>query len=224
MRTLVVEDDPDLAKQLTALLEGEGYAVDLSTSGDEALELGLAAPYAAVVLDLGLPGMDGLSVLRRWREAGCMMPFIILTATSQSVADMREGVRAGATNYLLKPVDPELLLDWLRGVVNSGGPNTSTPVLEAGPLRMDTQALRVWFGPEPLKLTPAEFRVLHCLITSSDRPSSAAEIAERSFDDLSAKTGSEIPVYISRLRDKLGKGAIETVRGYGYRLALGRDG
>lgn len=223
MRTLLVEDDPDLAAQIATLLEGEGYAVDHSASGDEALEMGLNTPYAAVVLDLGLPEMDGLSVLKRWRNAGQTMPVIILTATRQSVADMREGVRAGATNYLLKPVDPELLLDWVRGVVNSGGPNNSTPVIETGPLRMDTRAMRVWFNGEPLKLTPAEYRVLHCLVASADRPSSAVEIAERSFDDLSAKTGSEIPVYVSRLRDKLGKDSIETVRGYGYRLTLGSD-
>ncbi len=219
MRTLIVEDDPDLAHQISALLVGEGYVVDWSSDGEEALELGLSAPYAAVVLDLGLPGMDGLSVLRRWRGAGRLMPVIVLTATRQSVADMRDGVRAGATNYLLKPVDLELLLDWVRGAVNSGGPNVSTPVLEIGPLRMDTRAMRVWLDAEPLRLTPTEFRLLHCLIVSADRPSSANDLAERAFDNASAKTGGEIPVYIGRLRDKLGKDAIETVRGFGYRLA-----
>ncbi len=220
MRTLIVEDDPDLARQITSLFEGEGYVVDCVADGEEALEFGLSAPYAAVVLDLGLPGMDGLSVLRRWRAEGKTMPVIILTATRQSVADMRDGVRAGATNYLLKPVDLELLLDWVRGAVNSGGPNVSTPVLEAGPLRMDTRAMRVWRGDEALRLTPTEFRLLHCLILSADRPSSATDLAERAFDQMSAKTGGEIPVYIGRLREKLGKDAIETVRGYGYRLAV----
>ncbi|MEM9100256.1 MAG: response regulator transcription factor [Pseudomonadota bacterium] len=218
MRTLIVEDDPDLSSQITSLLEGEGYVVDAARDGEEALELGLENPYAAVILDLGLPGMDGLSVLRRWREAGRSMPVIVLTATRQSVADMRDGVRAGATNYLLKPVDLELLLDWVRGAVNSSGPNVTTPVLEVGAIRMDTRALRVWVDGDPLKLTPTEFRLLHCLIVSAERPSSANDLAERAFDNASAKTGGEVPVYIGRLRDKLGKEMIETVRGYGYRL------
>ncbi len=224
MRILLVEDDQDLADQIAAALEGEGYVVDHSCDGEEALELGLSASFAAAVLDLGLPGMDGLTVLRRWRSAGRTMPVIVLTATRQSIADMRDGVRAGATNYLLKPVDLELLLDWVRGTVNSQGPNISTPVLEAGHLRMDTHAMRVWVNSQPLKLTPTEFRLLHCLIVSADRPCSANDLAERAFDNPSAKTGSEIPVYIGRLRDKLGKDAIETVRGFGYRLATDSAG
>ncbi|MEM6422049.1 MAG: winged helix-turn-helix domain-containing protein, partial [Pseudomonadota bacterium] len=103
----------------------------------------------------------------------------------------------------------------------SGGPNVSTPTLEVGRLRMDTRAMRVWLDAEPLKLTPTEFRLLHCLIVSADRPCSANELAERAFDNPSAKTGSEIPVYIGRLRDKVGKDVIETVRGFGYRLSPG---
>ncbi|MEQ9641506.1 MAG: response regulator transcription factor [Alphaproteobacteria bacterium] len=223
MRILLVEDDADLAGQLARLLRDEGFAVDHVDDGPSALDAGQQAPYAAVILDPGLPGMDGFTVLRRWREAGLTMPVIVLTASRTEVADMKEGVRAGATNYLTKPVDRELLLDWVRAVVNSGGPNTGTALLTAGPLRIDTQALRVWLDDEPVRLTPTEYRVLHCLVVNAERPMKAAEIVTRVFDDATEKTANEIPVYVSRLRDKLGRRAIETVHGYGYRLTLGRE-
>ena len=223
MRLLLVEDDADLAGQLARLLRDEGFAVDHVADGREALAAGQQAPYSAVILAPGLPGMDGFSVLRRWRDAGLTMPVIVLTASRTEVADMKEGVRAGATNYLTKPVDRELLLDWVRAVVNSGGPNTGTTTLTLGPLRIDTQALRVWLDDAPVRLTPTEYRVLHCLAVNRDRPMKAAEIVERVFDDASSNTANEVPVYISRLRDKLGRRAIETVHGYGYHLALGRE-
>ena len=219
MRILLVEDDPDLARQLERLLSQEGYAVDHADDGPLALEMGKDAPYSAVILDPGLPGMDGLTVLKRWREAGLAMPVIVLTASRTEISDMREGVRAGATNYLVKPVDNELLLDWVRGVVNSAGPNNRGVVLERGDLRIDTVSLKVWLGDELLRLTPTEYRILLCLATAEGRPMQAAEIVERGFDAESTKTAAEIPVYVSRLRDKMGRGAIETVHGFGYRLA-----
>ncbi|MCB1971433.1 MAG: response regulator transcription factor [Geminicoccaceae bacterium] len=219
MRILLVEDDPDLARQIRRLLEQEGYAVDHAADGPLALEMGRDAPYAAVILDPGVPGMDGLTVLKRWRNAGLTMPVIVLTASRTEVSDMREGVRAGATNYLLKPVDSELLLDWVRGVVNSAGPNSRGVILERGDLRIDTVALKVWLGDDLLRLTPTEYRILLCLTTADGRPMQAQEIVERGFDAESTKTAAEIPVYVSRLRDKLGRTAIETVHGFGYRLA-----
>ena len=153
------------------------------------------------------------------------MPVIVLTASRKDVADMKEAVKAGATNCLTKPVDLELLLDWVRGVANSAGPNVRQPVLEAGPLRMDTQSMRVWFDGAPARLTPTEYRILHYLLVHRERPVSADELVQHNFDGASIKTSNEIPVYISRLRDKLGKATIETVLGYGYRLACGdRDG
>ena len=219
MRILLVEDDRDLAAQIERLLVQEGYAVDRATDGPEALAMGLEAPYAAVVLDPGLPGMDGLTVLKRWRAAGLSMPVIVLTASRTEIADMREGVRAGATNYLLKPVDNELLLDWVRGVVNSAGPNSRGTEIVRGDLRIDTVTFKVWLGPELMRLTPTEYRILLCLAVASGRPMQSQEIVERGFDSESSKTAAEIPVYVSRLRDKLGRRAIETVHGFGYRLA-----
>lgn len=221
MRVLVVEDDADLSAQIAEMLRGDNFAVDLADDGQEALALGLQESFDAVILDPGLPGMDGISVLKRWRAARRSMPVIVLTASRKDVADMKEAVKAGATNYLTKPVDLELLLDWVRGVANSAGPNVRQTVLEAGPLRMDTQAMRVWFDGAPARLTPTEFRILHYLLVHRQRPVSADELMQHNFDGASVKTSNEIPVYISRLRDKLGKATIETVLGYGYRLACG---
>lgn len=224
MRILIVEDDQDLAGQIAAMLRDEHYAVDVSHDGAEGCELGLEEPYDAVILDPGLPTMDGFSVLRKWRDKGLSMPVIILTGSRKEISDMKEGVRAGATNYLTKPVDLELLLEWLRGVTNSGGPSVRKPVLTHGTLRMDTHSLRVWKDDAPVRLTPTEYKILHYLIVHSERPVSADEIAQHNFDGESVKTANEIPVYVSRLRDKLGKEAIETIFGYGYRLAGGAAG
>ena len=221
MRVLLVEDDRDLAAQIAEALRGDNFAVDIAEDGPEALQLGAEEPFDAVILDPGLPGMDGISVLRRWREKGLRMPVIVLTASRREVADMKDAVKAGATNYLTKPVDLELLLDWVRGVANSAGPNVRQPILEAGPLRMDTLAMRVWFDGTPVRLTPTEFRVLHYLLVHRERPVSAEELVRHNFDGASAKTSNEIPVYVSRLRDKLGRATIETILGYGYRLACG---
>jgi len=223
MRVLIVEDDEDLATQIAEFLRGEHFAVDHASDGAEGLEMGQQEPYDAVILDPGLPTMDGFSVLRRWRDEGLAMPVIVLTGSRKEVADMKEGVRAGATNYLTKPVDLELLLDWLRGVVNSAGPSVKKPVLEHGGLKVDTQSLRVWMNDSPVKLTPTEYKILHYLLVHNDRPVSADELVNHNFDGDSVKTANEVPVFISRLRDKLGRKTIETVFGYGYRLTDGES-
>lgn len=223
MRVLILEDDAELADQIAAMLRDENYAVDVVDDGEEGLAQGLDNDYDAVILDPGLPTIDGFSVLRRWREAGRAMPVIVLTGSRKEVSDMKQAVRAGATNYLTKPVDLELLLDWLRGVLNSAGPNVRQPVLEVGPLRIDTQSLRVWLDSRPIKLTPTEYRVLHYLAVHAGRPVSAEEMVNHNFDGDAIKTANEVPVFISRLRNKLGKQAIETVFGYGYRLTLGGE-
>ncbi|MBL4665834.1 MAG: response regulator transcription factor [Sneathiella sp.] len=218
MRVLILEDDEDLAAQIVAVLQDEHFAVDLFHDGEEGFEMGLENDYDAVILDPGLPTMDGFTVLRRWREKGRTMPVIILTGSRKEVADMKEGVRAGATNYLTKPVDLELLISWLHGVVNSNGPNTSRAVLELGDLRIDTHSLKVAKGGMPIKITPTEYRILHYLMVHQERPVSADELVRHNFEGDSIKTANEVPVFISRLRTKLGKQTIETVFGYGYRL------
>jgi len=218
MRVLVLEDDKELGQQIAQMLKDEHFAVDLIEDGEEGFEAGKEGDYDAVILDPGLPTMDGFTVLKRWRASGLTMPVIILTGSRKEVADMKEGVRAGATNYLTKPVDLELLLSWIHGVVNSGGPNNSSPLLEVGPIRIDTHALKVWKDGLPIKLTPSEYRILHYLIIHQERPVNAEELVRHNFEGDAIKTANEIPVFISRLRSKLGKTAIETVFGYGYRL------
>lgn len=221
MRVLIVEDDPELGGQIADMLREENYAVDHAEDGQEGLTLGLEETYDAVILDPGLPTMDGFSVLKRWRSEGKTMPVIILTGSRKEIGDMKEGVRAGATNYLTKPIDFELLLDWLRGVVNSGGPNIKPAVMELGPLRIDTQTMRVALEGKPVKVTPTEYRILHYLAINAGKPISADELVSHNFDGDAVKTKEEVPVFISRLRGKLGRQAIETVFGYGYRLTFG---
>ena len=223
MRVLILEDDRELADQVAAMLRDDNFSVDICGDGEEGYEMGQDNPYDAVILDPGLPTMDGFSVLRRWRDEGLAMPVIVLTGSRKEVSDMKEGVRAGATNYLTKPVDLELLLDWLRGVVNSAGPSVRKPILEVGALRMDTQSLKVWHQGAPVKLTPTEYRILHYMLINNDRPVSAEELVNHNFEGDTVKTANEVPVFISRLRDKLGKSAIETVFGFGYRLTVGDE-
>ena len=219
MRVLILEDDADLAKQIAAMLRDEHYAVDVCHDGQEGHDLGIDEAFDAVILDPGLPTMDGFSVLRRWRDNGLEVPVIVLTGSRKEIGDMKEGVRAGATNYLTKPVDLELLLDWLRGVVNSAGPSTRKPVIELGSIRVDTQALKVWCDNAPVKVTPTEYRILHYLMINSGRPVSAEELVNHNFEGDVVKTANEVPVFIKRLRDKLGKETIETVFGFGYRMS-----
>jgi two-component system OmpR family response regulator len=221
MRILVLEDDVELVGQIATMLRDEHYAVDVAHDGEEGLVMGLDETYSAVILDPGLPSMDGFSVLRRWREKGKSMPVIILTGSRKDVSDMKEGVRAGATNYLTKPVDLELLLDWVRGVVNSAGPNVKPTVIEVGVLRIDSQSLKVWLGGKLIKLTPTEYRILHYLAVHNEKPTSAEDLVRHNFEGDVVKTANEVPVFISRLRTKLGKTAIETMVGFGYRLTLG---
>ncbi len=218
MRILILEDDLDLAGQIAGMLRDENFAVDVSHDGQEGLEFGLANAYDAVILDPGLPTMDGFSVLKRWRDNDLAMPVIVLTGSRKEVGDMKEGIRAGATNYLTKPVDLELLLDWVRSVVNSGGPAVRQPVIEHGTIRIDTQSLRVWVDGKPVRLSPTEYRILHYLVINAGRPVPADELVKHNFDNDVIKTANEIPVFISRLRDKIGRRLIETVHGYGYRL------
>lgn len=223
MRVLIVEDDPELGGQVAEMLRAENYAVDLCADGEDGLTLGLEEDYDAVILDPGLPTMDGFSVLRRWRAAGKTMPVIVLTGSRKEIADMKEGVRSGATNYLTKPVDFELLLDWLRGVVNSGGPNVRPVSIDLGPLSIDTQTMRVVLDGKPVRLTPTEYRILHYLAVNAGKPVSADDMVRHNFDGNVVKTKDEVPVFIARLRGKLGRQAIETVFGFGYRLTFGGE-
>ncbi len=217
MRILLVEDDPDLTRQLKAALADADYAVDHAPDGEEALYLGENEPYDAVVLDLGLPKMDGVTVLERWRRANVTTPVLILTARgawSEKVA----GFDAGADDYLTKPFHTEELLARLRALLRRAAGH-SAPALVCGALRLDPRAARASVNGEPLRLTSLEYRLLHYLMMHQGRVISRTELVEHLYDQDFDRDSNTIEVFIGRLRKKIGPDRIETVRGLGYRLA-----
>lgn len=222
MRLLVVEDDPDLSEQLVDALRDAGYAVDLTGDGEEAQFLGDTEPYDAVVLDLGLPNVDGMTVLERWRDNGRVMPVLILTARDRW-SDKVAGFDAGADDYLAKPFRVEELLARLRAVIRRSGGHAS-PVIERGTLSIDTRASRVTLDGNPVKLTGQEYRLLAYMAHNLGKVMSRTELTEHLYDQDFDLDSNTIEVFIGRLRRKLGADVIETVRGLGYRMAEPGDG
>lgn len=221
MRILVVEDDPDLLRQLTRALEDSGYAVDASADGEEGHYLGETEPYDAIVLDLGLPKVDGVTVLERWRRDGVAKPVLILTARdrwSEKVA----GFDAGADDYLTKPFHTEELLARLRALIRRAAGHAK-PMLEVGDLSVDTRAARAWVDGEPIKLTSHEFKLLQYLAHHPGEVVSRGELVEHIYDQDFDRDSNTIEVFVGRLRKKIGADRIETVRGLGYRLIPSED-
>ena len=217
MRVLLVEDDPTLNRQLDMALQAAGYAIDVSTNGRDAWALGDAEDFDAVVLDLGLPQMDGLTVLKRWRAAGRSMPVLILTARDhwhEKVA----GIDAGADDYLTKPFHTEELLARLRGLIRRASGHAS-PVLVCGPVELDTRSGRVTLDGQHLPLTSHEFKVLAYLMHHAGAVVSRTELTEHIYAQDFERDSNTIEVFVGRLRKKLPPDLIETVRGLGYRLA-----
>ncbi|MBN8552277.1 MAG: response regulator transcription factor [Caulobacterales bacterium] len=216
MRILLVEDDPDLSRQLKAALSDAGYAVDHAGDGEEAHFLGDTEPYDAVILDLGLPKIDGVSVLERWRREGRATPVLILTARS-AWSDKVSGFDAGADDYLTKPFHTEELLARLRALLRrSAGHATAT--LSCGALRLDPRAARASVDGEPIRLTSLEYRLLHYLMMHQGRVISRTELVEHLYDQDFDRDSNTIEVFVGRVRKKVGPDRIETVRGLGYRL------
>jgi two-component system OmpR family response regulator len=217
MRVLVVEDEPDLARQLRAALDDAGYAVDYAADGEEGHFLGDTEPYDAVILDLGLPVLDGVTVLKRWREAGRAMPVLILTARdrwSEKVA----GFDAGADDYVAKPFHMEELLARLRALIRRAAGH-ATPELSCGPVSVNVSSGRVTVDGEAIKLTAQEHRVLAYLMHHPGKVVSRTELTEHIYDQDFDRDSNTIEVFVGRLRKKLGVPVIHTVRGLGYRLA-----
>ena len=217
MRVLVVEDEPDLARQLQDGLAGAGYAVDYAPDGEEAHFLGDTEPYDAVILDLGLPILDGVSVLEKWRKAGREMPVLILTARD-SWSDKVAGLDAGADDYLAKPFKMEELLARLRALIRRSAGHAS-PELDCGPVRLDTRSGKVTVDGTAVRLTAQEFKLLSYLMHHAGEVVSRTELTEHLYDQDFDRDSNTIEVFVNRVRKKLGVNIIATVRGMGYQLA-----
>ena len=216
MRVLVVEDEALLARQLTAALRRAGYAVDHAADGERADLLGHDEGYDAVVLDLGLPKVDGLTVVRRWREAGRAMPVLVLTARG-SWHEKVQGIDGGADDYMAKPFRMEELLARLRALIRRSS-GQSNPELRCGPLVLDPRSGKVTLEGAEVKLTSHEFRVLSYLMHHSRRIVSQGELTEHIYSQDFDRDSNTVEVFIARLRRKLGPAFIETVRSLGYRM------
>ena len=214
MRILVVEDDPDLNRQLVAALGDAGYVVDKAVDGEEGHYLGETEPYDAVVLDLGLPVLDGVSVLEQWRRAGKKMPVLILTARDRW-SDKVAGFDAGADDYVVKPFQMEEVLARMRALLRrSAGHATSE--LTCGPMVLDTKSARVTVNGTAIKLTSLEFRLLSYLMHHGGKVVSRTELVEHLYDQDFDRDSNTIEVFIGRLRKKLGVDVLHTIRGMGY--------
>jgi len=216
MRILVIEDDTNLNRQVKDALTEGGYAVDVAFDGEEGHFLGDTEPYDAVVLDIGLPQMDGLSVLEEWRRAGKSMPVLLLTARDRW-SDKVQGIDAGADDYLAKPFHMEELLARLRALVRRAAGHASNEIT-AGPVRLDVKAGKVTVDGQAIKLTSHELRLLSYLMHHKGKVVSRTELTEHLYDQDFDRDSNTIEVFVGRLRKKLPEEVIHTVRGLGYQI------
>jgi DNA-binding response OmpR family regulator len=220
MRCLVVEDDPDIRTDLVRALQAAGFVVDGVGDGETAWYQGDVEDYAAVVLDLGLPRLDGLSVLRRWRSAQRAFPVLVLSARSDWTEKV-EGIEAGADDYLSKPFQMGELVARVRGLVRRGAGRLSN-VVAAGRLRLDTTRMTAEFDGVPARISPLEFRLLDYLAHQPGRAVPAGELAEHLYGVAEGVDANAIEAIVARLRRKFGAGVVATRRGFGY--MVGADG
>ncbi len=216
MRVLVVEDDPELSRQLKKALADAGYAVDHTGDGEDGHHLGDTEPYDAVILDLGLPELDGVTVLKRWRQAGRRMPVLILTARGQW-GEKVAGFDAGADDYVTKPFHMEEVLARLRALIRRSSGHASSE-LACGPVRVDTNSGKVTVYGNPVKVTAQELRLLTYLMHHPGKVVSRTELTEHIYDQDFDLDSNTIEVFVGRLRKKLGVPIIHTKRGLGYQL------
>lgn len=221
MRVLVIEDDADLNRQLSTVFEEAGYVVDRAFDGEEGHFLGDTEPYDAIVLDIGLPKMDGISVLEQWRRNDITTPVLILTARDRW-NDKVAGIDAGADDYVAKPFHMEEVLARLRALLRRSA-GLATNEIEIGSLRLDTKSARVTVDGTPIKLTSHEYRLLAYLVHHKDKVISRTELVEHLYDQDFDRDSNTIEVFVGRLRKKIPPDMIKTVRGLGYCLSLSEN-
>ena len=217
MRILLAEDDPRIAAEVKSTLEASGYLVDTQKDGEEAWFMGDTEDYAAVILDLGLPSMDGLTVLKRWRANGRTMPVLVLTARG-SWTDRVEGIDSGADDYLPKPFRMVELLARLRALLRRSA-GTATPVIDIGAVSLDPRQMRVTRQGVPVNLTPQEYRLVSYLFHHAGRVVPQQELSEHLQAEHYERESNAVEVLVGRVRRKLGAGLIETRRGFGYMVS-----
>jgi len=218
MRLLLVEDDPNLQQQIKNALDDSGYSVDATSDGEEGHFLGDTEPYDAVILDLGLPKIDGLTVLEKWRKSKKKFPVLILTARDRW-SEKVSGFDAGADDYVTKPFQMEELLARVRALIRRAAGHASSDI-EYGPLKLDTKSNKVFVNGSKLKLTSHEYKIIEYFLHHQDKVISRTELTEHIYDQDFDRDSNTIEVFIGRLRKKIGVDVIKTERGYGYRLLL----
>ncbi len=216
MRILVVEDDANLNRQLKDALVEAGYAVDVAFDGEEGHFLGDTEPYDAVILDIGLPQMDGLSVLEEWRRTGKTTPVLLLTARDRW-SDKVQGIDAGADDYVAKPFHMEEVLARVRALVRRAAGHASNEIV-AGSVRLDVRSGRVTVDGQAIKLTSHELRLLSYMMHHKGKVISRTELTEHLYDQDFDRDSNTIEVFVGRLRKKLPEDCIQTVRGLGYQI------
>jgi two-component system, OmpR family, response regulator len=217
MRVLVAEDEIAVAQDVARAIAPQGFVATLSHDGEDAWFLGSTEEFAAIVLDLGLPSLDGLSVLKRWRKEGITTPVIVLSARG-TWAERVEGIDAGADDYLPKPFAMEELLARLRAITRRSS-GVSTSIVETGDIRLDMRTSTTFRHGVQVNLTPLEFRLLHHLLVNRDRQVSKEELAEQLYAVNHEREVNAIEALVSRVRRKLGTDVIESKRGFGYKFS-----
>ncbi len=217
MRILVAEDEPLVAKNIANILRSSGYIADIAEDGEDAWFRGSTETYSAIILDLGLPKLDGISVLRRWRAEGINTPVVVLSARG-SWTERVEGIDSGADDYLPKPFQMQELLARLRGLLRRVGGQAQS-VIEVGSLQIDLRTRLISVEGVLANLTPLEFRLIHYLVVQNGRVVSHSELSDSLYDHDHDRDANAIEAVVSRLRRKIGPGIIENKRGFGYFIA-----
>lgn len=220
MRLLLVEDHVPLADQLMASLSRQGYAVDWLTDGRDALYQGKSEPYDLIILDLGLPGMSGIEVLKQWRAEGLSIPVLILTARS-SWSERIDGLKVGADDYVTKPFHPEELQLRVQALLRRSHGQVNQPLLKSAGFQLDESRQCAINNGEEVQLTASEFRLLRYFMLHPQQILSKSHLAEHLYDGETERDSNVLEVHVNHLRRKLGRAVIETRRGQGYIFGAG---